>query len=67
MPSDLAEIRMIFLRPEHPDIANPLADMRATLQMGIVLTTASLATVVQVSRGASGNIDEMTYCLPGTC
>jgi hypothetical protein len=50
MPSDLGEIRMIFLPPEHPNITNPVADKRATLQLGIVLITASLATIVQVSQ-----------------
>ncbi len=50
MPSDLGEIRMIFLPPEHPNINNPIADMRTTLQLGIVLITAPLATIVQVSQ-----------------
>lgn len=49
MPSDLGEIRMIFLPPKHPNITNPVADMRATLQLGIVLITAPLATIVQIS------------------
>ena len=50
MPSDLGEIRMIFLPPEHPNIANPIADMRVTLQLGIVLITGPLATIVQISQ-----------------
>ena len=50
MPSDLGEIRMIFLSPEHANTANPVADKRATLQMGIVLITASLSTLVQISQ-----------------
>ena len=49
MPSDLGEIRMIFLPPEHANTANPVADKRATLQMGIVLITAPLSTIVQIS------------------
>ena len=49
MPDDLGEIRMIFLQPEHANTANPVADKRATLQMGIVLITASLSTLVQIS------------------
>ena len=49
MPSDLGEIRMIFLPPKHANAANPVADKRATLQMGIVLITASLSTIVQIS------------------
>ena len=50
MPSDLGEIQMIFLPPKHPNITNPIADKRATLQLGIVLITASLSTIVQVSQ-----------------
>jgi len=50
MPSDLGEIRMIFLPSEHPNISNPIADKRATLQMGIVLITASLSTLVEISQ-----------------
>ena len=50
MPSDLGEIRMIFLPPEHPNITNPIADKRASLQLGIVLITGSLATIVQVAQ-----------------
>jgi hypothetical protein len=48
MPSDLGEIRMIFLPPEHANTANPIADKRATLQIGIVLITAPMSTIVQV-------------------
>jgi hypothetical protein len=50
MPSDLGEIRMIFLPPKHPNITNPIADKRATLQLGIVLITAPLSTIVQISQ-----------------
>lgn len=49
LPSDLGEIRMIFLPPAHANTENPIADKRAILQMGIVLITASLFTIVQVS------------------
>ena len=49
MPDDLGEIRMIFLPPQHANVTNPVADKRATLQIGIVLLSASLATLVQIS------------------
>lgn len=49
LPSDLAEIRMIFLPPKHPNITNPVADMRATLQLGVVLITAPLSQIGQIS------------------
>jgi hypothetical protein len=50
MPSNLGEIRMIFLPLKHPNITNPIADKRATLQLGIVLITAPLSTIVQISQ-----------------
>jgi len=49
MPSDLGEIQMVFLPPEHPNITNPIADKRVTLQLGIVLITGPLA-IVQTSQ-----------------
>ena len=49
MPDDLGEIRMIFLPPAHAKSANPVADKRATLQMGIVLITAPLSVILQIS------------------
>lgn len=50
MPSDLGEIQMIFLPPEHPNITNPIADKRVTLQLGIVFITGPLSTIVQISQ-----------------
>lgn len=50
MPSDLAEIQMIFLSPEHPNTRNPIADKRVTLQLGIVLITAPLSIIVQIAQ-----------------
>ena len=50
MPSDLGEIQMIFLPPKHPNITNPIADKRVTLQLGIVLITARLSSIMQISQ-----------------
>ena len=50
MSSDVGEIQMIFLSPEHPNTQNPLADKRITLQIGMVLMTGPFATLVQVSQ-----------------
>lgn len=50
MPSDLGEIQMVFLPPKHPNITNPIADKRANLQLGIVLITAPLSTIVQIAQ-----------------
>ncbi|MDH3219790.1 MAG: hypothetical protein OEO19_09680 [Gammaproteobacteria bacterium] len=49
MPSDLSEIQMILLPPEHPNITNPIADKRVTLQLGLVLITGPLSGIVQVA------------------
>lgn len=50
MPSDLGEIQMVFLPSKHPNVTNPIADKRATLQLGIVLITAPLSTIVQIAQ-----------------
>lgn len=50
MPSDLAEIQMFFLSPEHPNTRNPIADKRVTLQLGIVFITAPLSIIVQIAQ-----------------
>ena len=49
MPDDLGEIRMLFLPPLHANVSNPVADKSATLQVGIVLITASLGNLVQIA------------------
>ena len=48
MPSDLCEIQMIFAPPEHPNVQNPIADKRVTLELGIVFLTGPLAVIVEV-------------------
>ena len=50
MSADVGEIQMIFLSPEHPNMLNPVADMRVTLQLGMVLLTGPFATIIQVSQ-----------------
>ncbi len=50
MPSDLEEIQMIFLPTEHPNIINPIADKRVNLQLGMVIITGPLSTIVQISQ-----------------
>ena len=41
---------MVFLPPQHPNVDNPLADKRVTLQLGLVMITGPLATMVQVAQ-----------------
>jgi hypothetical protein len=50
MPSDLGEIQMMFMSPQHPNTMNPIADKRVTLQLGIVFLTGPLSTIVQISQ-----------------
>ena len=50
MSSDLGEIQMIFLSPEHPNTMNPIADKRVTLELGMVFLTGPLSTIVQISQ-----------------
>jgi len=56
MPDDLSEIQFILQSPEHPNVINPLADKRVTLQLGLVLITGPLSEIVQVSEAL---IDKM--------
>jgi len=43
IPSDVSEIRMVFLKPPHSSTLNPATDMVATLQLGMVYFTGPLA------------------------
>lgn len=47
IPDEVDEIQMIFLQPAHPNIKNPIADKRATLQLGIVFFTGPLSEIMQ--------------------
>jgi hypothetical protein len=48
IPSEVAEIRMVFLRPAHPNQQNPVADLVGTLQLGMVYFTGPLAELGQL-------------------
>lgn len=48
MPSDLCEVQMIFAPSKHPNVQNPIADKRATLELGMVFLTGSLAVIVEL-------------------
>jgi hypothetical protein len=43
IPDEVNEIRMVFLAPEHPNTQNPIADLPATLQLGMVLFNGPLS------------------------
>lgn len=47
VPSEVEEIRFVFLPPEHPNRTNPVADLPVVLQMHSVVFTGVLAMVTQ--------------------
>lgn len=49
IPSEVEEIRMMFLPPQHPNLRNPLADVTVTLQLGMVFLSGPLSEVVQTA------------------
>jgi hypothetical protein len=49
IPDEVSEIRMVFLRPEHPNAQNPVADLPAALQLGIVLFNGPLSEVANIA------------------
>lgn len=49
IPSEVEEIQMVFLQPEHPNTQNPVADKRVTLELGMVFLTGPLAEIVQTT------------------
>ncbi len=49
IPSEVEEIKMVFLRPEHANVSNPVADLPIVLELGMVVLIGPLAEVVQAS------------------
>jgi hypothetical protein len=49
IPDEVVEIKMFFLPPEHHNTQNPIADLNATLQLGIVFFTGPLSEVAQIA------------------
>ena len=49
IPSEVEEIRMVFLSPQHPNVSNPLADVVVTLQLGMVFLSGPLSEVMQTT------------------
>lgn len=50
MPENLGEIQMIFASADHPNSANPIADKRVNLQLGMVLFSGSLSMITRISQ-----------------
>lgn len=49
IPEEVEEIRMVFLEPSNPNVQNPIADLHASLQMGMVIFHGPLAELVQTA------------------
>lgn len=49
IPSEVEEIRMVFLPPEHRNSSNPIADAPAMLQVHMVVFTGSLSAISQIA------------------
>jgi len=50
IPSEVGEINIIFLQPPHANNVNPIADLKVTLQLGMVFLTGPLAEIVQTAQ-----------------
>jgi hypothetical protein len=51
IPDEVGEINLTFLKPAHANVRNPVADLYATLQIGMVFMTGPLAEIVQIADG----------------
>ena len=47
IPDEVDEIQMVFLAPAHPNANNPIADVHATLEVGMVFFTGPLSEISQ--------------------
>lgn len=50
IPSEVGEINVVFLKPPHANSSNPIADLKVTLQLGMVFLTGPLAEIVQTAQ-----------------
>ena len=50
IPNEVNEIRMVFLPPEHPNLQNPIADVPATLQLGMVIFNGPLSEIASTAQ-----------------
>jgi len=50
IPDEVGEINVVFLKPAHENVSNPVADIAATLQLGMVYLTGPLAEIVQTAQ-----------------
>jgi len=50
IPDEVDEIQMVFLPPEHPNTKNSVADIPATLELGMVFFTGPLSDISQTAK-----------------
>lgn len=63
IPDEVDEIQFIFLKPEHSNSQNPIADKRATLELGMVFFTGPLSEIMEtvehiLDRAGRGELSE---------
>ena len=49
IPNDVAEIRMVFFPPPHPNTNNPIADKPVLLQLGMVFFNGPFSQIIQTA------------------
>lgn len=49
IPDEVDEIRMVFYPPEHRNANNPIADVPATLQIGMVMFNGPLSEITSTA------------------
>ncbi len=49
IPSEVEEIRMVFLPPEHRNASNPIADAPVMFQLHMVIFTGTLSEIAQTA------------------
>lgn len=54
IPDDVDEIQIVFLPPTEPNTKNPMNDVPATLELGIVFFTGPLTEIVQTMQQLLG-------------
>jgi hypothetical protein len=63
IPDEVDEIQMVFLAPPHPNTKNPIADVHATLELGMVFFTGPLSEISQtieqlIDKAGRGELSE---------
>jgi len=49
IPDEVGEINMVFLKPAHANASNPVADIAATLQLGMVIFNGPLSEIASTA------------------